>query len=109
MKEVSKFKIIKVKSWKINGSPYNPRNRIYFKPGMCGLKYKSENAHDIEIGYHFNGSSDDAFGGADEWCHVKLNVSFQKNEEEKANLFAKHLMLFVNEWFEKAELNKEKI
>jgi len=67
--------------------------------GKLGKDYTSNNAHEIESGWHYNGSGAQAFGGAASWPHAKLDVSFQTGEEAKRDAFVEALKKFVADYF----------
>lgn len=67
--------------------------------GKIGINWKSGNAHTIEIGKSYNGSGDDAFGGAKEWPTVRAEIGFQVDEERRALAFAGKLTKLIKDEF----------
>jgi hypothetical protein len=67
--------------------------------GKIGINCVSSNAHTVEIGKSYNGSGDDAFGGAEEWPTVRAKVAFQVGEELRAQRFAQKLTKLIREEF----------
>jgi hypothetical protein len=55
--------------------------------------------HEIEIGYHYNGSGPESFGGARQWPTVEATVAFNVGEEEKQKTFAVALAKLIDEFF----------
>jgi len=68
--------------------------------GKLGRNYSCSNAHEIQAGYHFNGSGDKAFGGAREWPVVKTVIAFQEGQEKERDAFVEALKTFVSDYFE---------
>ena len=68
--------------------------------GKVGDNCPTSNAHYVDIGKSYNGSGDDAFGGADEWPTVRAQISFQVGEERRALDFAKKLTELIHREFE---------
>ena len=64
-----------------------------------GNNCEVSNAHTVEIHSHFNGSGDDAFGGAREWPHVTAKIGFQVGEERRAIDFARKVTELIREEF----------
>lgn len=67
--------------------------------GMIGKGEEVGNAHIIEIRESFNGSGDDAFGGASSWPTIWVEVNFQSGEEHRAIDFAKKLTALIRSEF----------
>jgi hypothetical protein len=67
--------------------------------GRIGNDFETSNAHSVEIHKNYNGSGDDAFGGAREWPHVTALVGFQVGEERRALNFSKKLVALIKEEF----------
>lgn len=70
-------------------------------PGRIGNDCEVDNAHTVEIHNNYNGSGDDAFGGAREWPHVTVKVGFQVGEERRAIDFAKKVTELIHAEFDK--------
>jgi hypothetical protein len=68
-------------------------------PGLIGNNCETDNAHVIEISKSYNGSGDDAFGGADEWPTLYITVGFQTGEGQRAVRFARKLSTLIKEEF----------
>ncbi len=81
-------------NWNIDDNVYG-YGVEYSKHGMLGRGCSYANAHTVKTAYHFNGSSNDAFGGAEQWPVVSMEITFEEGEEEKALKFAKKLMAFI--------------
>lgn len=64
-------------------------------PGKIGRGANYSNAHAIELSYQYNGSGPSAFGGAEKWPVVKLEISFQEGEEAKRAAFVRRLVGFL--------------
>jgi hypothetical protein len=47
----------------------------------------SSNVVNIRLCRHVNGSGEGAFGGAADWPHLTVNISFQVGEERKRREF----------------------
>lgn len=75
------------------------RRVVYTSSGMIAGHVRHDNAKTIEVGKRYNGSGPAHFGGADEWPHVRLDVDFNVDEGDRANVFAEKLMAFVNDFF----------
>lgn len=71
---------------------------IYFD-GKIGNNCEVGRAHMVEIGRNYNGSGEEAFGGAMEWPVVKAHVGFQVGEERRAIDFAKKLTELIHAEF----------
>jgi hypothetical protein len=67
--------------------------------GKLGRDSACDNAHEVELGYSYNGSGGAAFGGADKWPTVRASVSFQEGEEAKRDEFGKRLLALIEEFF----------
>lgn len=67
--------------------------------GKIGNNCKTGNAHSVEIHKNYNGSGDDAFGGAREWPHVTAKIGFQVGEERRAIDFARKLTKLIKSEF----------
>lgn len=67
--------------------------------GKIGNDCETSNAHVVEVRKSYNGSGDDAFGGAREWPTVWAEVSFQTGEDRRALDFAKKLSALINAEF----------
>lgn len=46
---------------------------------------------EIKVGFHYNGSGAQAFGGAKQWPHVALHMNFPTHRQDLANSFAEEL------------------
>lgn len=57
------------------------------------------NAHHVETSKSYNGSGDDAFGGAEEWPTVRAEIAFQVGEERRALDFARKLTELIKDEF----------
>ena len=68
--------------------------------GKLGRNSECSNAHEVQCGYHYNGSGGKSFGGADKWPHLSVKVSFQEGEEAKRDELAKQMMNLIAEFFE---------
>jgi hypothetical protein len=62
-------------------------------------------AAEIRIKKHYNGSGLQAFGGANEWPHVTLGVSFPAGEEAMAMLLVLQLQVLVDGFMTKHGLD----
>ena len=96
MDAFKKLKNLKVKGWKKDTD--NGLGVTYVKPAKIGINYLTENSNKVKLSYHYNGSSNEAFGGADKWPVIMAEVSFQTGEEVIAQKFAEDLMKFINDW-----------
>jgi len=67
--------------------------------GKIGNDFETGNAHTVEIHKNYNGSGDDAFGGAREWPCVTAEIGFQVGEERRAIDFAKKLTELIRSEF----------
>jgi len=74
---------------------YNGR-QTWKRPANIGRGVLSGNGFTLEQAHHYNGSGDDAFGGAEEWPHLKLNLGFEEGQEIEAAAFAEKLMEFID-------------
>jgi hypothetical protein len=68
--------------------------------GLIGINCESGNAHHVDIGKSYNGSGDDAFGGATEWPTIRAEIAFQVGEERRAIDFARKLTALIHEEFD---------
>lgn len=68
--------------------------------GKIGNNCETSNAHTVEIHKNYNGSGDDAFGGAREWPVVTVKVGFQVGEERRAIDFAKKVTAIIHAEFD---------
>lgn len=72
--------------------------------GMIGKGEEVGNAHIIEIRESFNGSGDDAFGGARSWPTIWVEVNFQTGEQRRSIDFAKKLLELIKSEFPESAL-----
>jgi hypothetical protein len=70
---------------------------IYNFVGKVGRADQISNAHTLEFAYKHNGSGKEAFGGAEKWPYVRLEVCFQEGEEQKAWVFSRKLINIVDD------------
>lgn len=66
------------------------------KEGKIGKGCMCDNTHLIEIGYHYNGSGKQAFGGAEKWPSLKIQIDFEEGQEDSAKLFLKKLQPHID-------------
>jgi hypothetical protein len=64
---------------------------------MAG-NYACSNAVTLELHANYSGSGPDAFGGAREWPHLTLQVSFRQGDERLAEDLANKLAAQVDEF-----------
>jgi hypothetical protein len=55
--------------------------------------------HTIEEHYNYNGSGDDAFGGAKKWPVVTCHVAFSTGDEKRRDDFGVKLREFIDSYF----------
>ena len=67
--------------------------------GKIGNNCEVSDAHTVEIHSNYNGSGDDAFGGARAWPHVTAKIGFQVGEERRAIDFARKLTALIRKEF----------
>jgi hypothetical protein len=69
-------------------------------PGKVGRDFETDNAITIEAKHHYNGSGPNAFGGAKQWPHVKLDVGFQEGQEGLRDEFVTQLRRLCEKFFQ---------
>lgn len=95
MKNYDKFKELPIIENNWNTQDNYGSGVEYSKSGIIGRKSKYDGVHKVTTAYHFNGSGEDAFGGARQWPVISAKIGFQEGEEEKVLKFAKKLMAFI--------------
>ena len=81
---------------------------VYTRKGVMGRNYKACNAHKLEEHYNYNGSGDDAFGGANEWCVVTLHIGLQEGQEKLRTKLGKELRNFTEKFIKENKLDEVK-
>lgn len=88
-------------SWKTRTRPdtdNRPNCRELRRALQCaGPEYVSESGVEITLNRHFNGGGPTAFGGARDWPHLKLDVSFPTNDYAARDAFAAKLQAFIDQ------------
>lgn len=68
--------------WKQHVSKHRPKGNVeHSREGVCARNCPFSNAITIEECKHYNGSGPQAFGGAPEWPHLRIDISFREGEE----------------------------
>lgn len=72
------------------------KNRIReFRPCMFGIGCNYGRI-EIEKHYHYNGSGKQAFGGAEKWPVLTLQIDFETGKEQECNKLAEQLKQFID-------------
>ena len=83
--------------WRVSRGP--SKEVLHSRPGLLGGKdHRSENAHTVRNGFNYNGSGEDAFGGAKSWPVVTATVSFPTGRDDLAKRLTGDLKTFVDEF-----------
>jgi len=69
----------------------------HIRKGVLGNNAGCSNAHELEIGFSYNGSGKEAFGGADQWPTIKIKIAFPSDRQDLANTIGKELMEWIDE------------
>lgn len=72
------------------------RQRLQRKAPMAGKGFVADGACEIELCRHYSGSGDDAFGGADEWPHLTVQVGFPVGAEAARDALAAKIMALID-------------
>lgn len=65
-------------------------------PGGRGMTFSD--GVTIDAHHNFNGSGPTAFGGAKQWPHVTMHMSFVEGDEPRRDEFVRALQGFIDHW-----------
>jgi hypothetical protein len=67
----------------------------------CGAGGAVRGSMEIVATYHFNGAGDGQFGGADQWPHLTVQISFAAGEEMLRDELARAIQATIDTWRER--------
>lgn len=84
-----------MKKWQTEQDFYDKDYMREFRPCMfaIGCDY---GRIEFEKHYHYNGSSDNAFGGAEKWPVLTLNIDFETGKEQERDKLVEELKKFLD-------------
>lgn len=88
-------------SWKEQGTPSRSSDtpdRTYHLAGVTARNHLSANAHEVEIGHSYNGSSPATFGGATRWPRVRVECALPEFRRDLAEQLASRLMNTIEQF-----------
>jgi hypothetical protein len=77
----------------------------FTRPGLMGNNVKYHNAHEMELGYQFNGSGSDSFGGADKWPALEIKIPFPAGREDLRDDFGERFRKIIDNLLRHSGLN----
>lgn len=86
--------------WKHVKWDSDPNRKTLERAGYIGGSVRFTNAHTLELGYSYNGSGKEHFGGAKQWPVLILKVSFCEGEERKRDILARTLLGIIEKFME---------
>jgi hypothetical protein len=90
--------------WDAEQDHYETHHVIASRSGpMAGQGYISENVARITLHHNYSGSGPDAFGKADTWPHLKVDMSFPAGTEADLTGLAIKMAAVIDEFMDKSK------